>query len=195
MTRPIQYTNHAYEVVGYSPTWPDWYTVEAEVLKQIFEDIALKIDHVGSTSIPGMAAKPQLDILVQVEKIEYADNYTDALRKVGYEPYGDMLHKGGRLFSKWKGKVKVVNLHVYETSSPIVWEYLSVRDYLRTHPQEAEAYASLKIELYKKYPDDYLKYREFKDPYIDALKERIRSSSEASPSVAMKLRSSSTRES
>lgn len=177
MAQPIQYTNHAYEVVAYSPAWPTWYNGEAGALKDIFGDAALNIDHVGSTSIPDMAAKPQLDILVQVKNIKDADNHNDPLLRAGYKSYGDILHKGGRLFSKWEGKVKTVNLHVYEATSPIVWEYISVRDYLRTHPEEAKAYADLKINLYKEYPTDYLKYREFKDPYIEALIGRIRSNS------------------
>jgi GrpB-like predicted nucleotidyltransferase (UPF0157 family) len=173
MNRPIQYTNHAYEVVDYLPAWPAWYKDEEKVLKEIFGGSAIRIDHVGSTSVPGMAAKPQLDILIQVEGIESVDGHNDALSQAGYEAYGDMLHKGGRLFSKWRDGTKTVNLHVFETASPIVREYILVRNYLCAHPEEAEAYAALKVDLYKKYPNDYLKYRQFKDPYIAGLLSRI----------------------
>lgn len=177
MSEPIQYLSHPYEVVPYSTSWPAWFDNEAVILKEIFKDRALDIQHVGSTSIPGMSAKPQLDILLQVQAITEAEDCTEALEKRGYVAYGDMLHKGGRLFSRWKGNEKLINLHVFEASSPIVWEYLSVRDYLRTHEQEAKDYEALKIDLYTKYPTDYLKYREFKDPYIEELKSRIKDTS------------------
>ncbi len=177
MSEPIHYISHPYEVIPYSESWPDWYLREASILKDIFNDDAIDIQHVGSTSIPGMAAKPQLDILLQVRNIKVAEDYTKALQKAGYVAYGDMLHKGGRLFSRLKGDTKLINLHVFEATSPIVWEYISVRDYLREHEQEAKEYATFKLSLYAKYPTDYLKYREFKDPYIEELRKRIKSSS------------------
>lgn len=177
MSEPIQYISHPYEVVPYSDSWPKWYVSEASILQDIFGERATDIQHVGSTSIPGMSAKPQLDVLVQVQNISDADDCTEAMTQAGYAAYGDMLHKGGRLFSRWKGGSKLVNVHVFEVTSPIVWEYLAVRDYLRTHKQEAKDYAALKLNLYEKYPTDYLKYREFKDPYIEELKTRIRESS------------------
>lgn len=182
MPKPIQYISHPYEVAPYSPTWPIWYADEASGLRDIFKDKALDIQHVGSTSIPGMAAKPQLDILLQVRGIKDTDELTETLQEAGYIAYGDMLHKGGRLFSKWKRDTKVINLHVFEASSPIVWEYISVRNYLRTYEQEAKDYAAMKLSLYAKYPTDYLKYREFKDPYIEELKNRIKSASLSSSS-------------
>ena len=174
MPKPITYTtNHKYHIVEYSPQWPGWFAQEEKVLKGIFGDTALSIEHVGSTAVPGMAAKPQLDILVQMQNASDADAFTEALAAAGYTAYGDALKKGGRLFSRWENGEKVVNLHVYQPESPAVGEYIKVRDYLISHPEEAAAYAALKMELYEKYPDDYLKYREYKDPYIDAMKERI----------------------
>jgi GrpB-like predicted nucleotidyltransferase (UPF0157 family) len=120
-----------------------------------------------------MTAKPQLDILIQMKAIEEADVFNKQMSDAGYIAYGDALGKGGRLFSRWENGAKTVNLHIYQPESPEVWEYTAVRDYLISHPQEAKDYAALKIELHKKYPNDYLKYREFKDPYINDLKKRI----------------------
>ena len=174
MSEPIQYISHPYEVVPYSDSWPGLFVSEASIIQDVFGDKASDIQHVGSTSISGMSAKPQLDILVQMRNISDADDCRQAMTQAGYVAYGDMLHKGGRLFSRWKGDSKLVNVHVFEATSPIVWEYLAVRDYLRTHKKEAEDYAALKLSLYAKYPTNYLKYRELKDPYIEALKTRIR---------------------
>lgn len=174
MSQPITYTtNHKYRIVPYSPEWPEWFTKEAKTLKDIFGSAALSIDHVGSTAIPGMSAKPQLDILVQMKDAGEADACNEALADAGYKAYGDVLGKGGRLFSRWEHGEKAVNLHVYPPGSPAVGEYINVRDYLISHPIEAKDYAALKMELFQKYPDDYLKYREYKDPYIDAMKGRI----------------------
>ncbi len=174
MADAIQYSNHSYRVVTYSPVWPDWYAEEAQRIRKALNNQLLDIQHVGSTSIPGVAAKPQLDILVQVHSITEVDTYNDRLKDMGYEAYGDMLHKCGRLFSKWKNGEKTVNLHFYEISSPIVWEYTAVRDFLRSNPDEAQKYSELKLDLYSKYPEDYLAYRKIKDPYIYNLQERIK---------------------
>ena len=167
MSSAITYTtNHKYRIIPYSSEWPRWFTREAALLREIFGDTAIAIEHVGSTAVPGMAAKPQLDILLTVDAIEQADARTDDLKKSGYEAYGDALQKGGRLFSRWENGEKIVNLHVFLADSPVINEYIAMRDFLLAHPQAAKAYAALKLELYKKYPDDYLKYREFKDPFI-----------------------------
>lgn len=174
MSRPVTYTtNHKYELVPYSPEWPRWYTREAALLRKIFGPLLLDIQHVGSTAIPGMVAKPQLDILIQVVDITQVDICNDAMVAAGYVAYGDALQQHGRLFSRWNNDVKIVNVHIYQPESPAVRGYIGVRDYLIAHPGEAEKYAALKRELYKKYPHDYLKYRELKDPYIDKLKQRI----------------------
>jgi GrpB-like predicted nucleotidyltransferase (UPF0157 family) len=174
MAKPVTYTtNHKYEIVPYSPDWPKWYEKESALLRNVFKNSLLDIQHVGSTAIPGMAAKPQLDILIQVQDIIESDMLEEAMQAVGYQAYGNALKQGGRMFSRWDGDVKTVNVHVFQADSPIVQRYISVRDFLLTHPKEAEAYAQLKLDLYKKYPSDYLKYRELKDPYIDALRARI----------------------
>lgn len=174
MTGKITYTtNHKYRVVPYLADWPKWYTKEAARLQKIYGDAIHGIEHVGSTSVPGMAAKPQLDILVQMSDISKADAFNNSLQAIGYEAYGDALQKGGRFYSKWEHGEKVVNLHVYQPDAHAVWEYVAVRDYLRGNPQEAKDYAALKIELYKKYPTDYLKYREIKDAYMAEMIKRI----------------------
>jgi GrpB-like predicted nucleotidyltransferase (UPF0157 family) len=174
MTVPIKYTtNHRYELVDYSTDWPEWFIRESMVIKDIVGDVALGIQHVGSTAIPGMKAKPQLDILMTVKNISEIDTYNKPMKEAGYEVYGDILNKGGRLFSRWKEGTKTVNLHVYQPDSQIVWEYIAVRDYLLANPDEALKYSDFKTDLYNKYPDDYLKYRELKDPYMISLQKRI----------------------
>jgi GrpB-like predicted nucleotidyltransferase (UPF0157 family) len=176
MTEPIKYTtNHKYELVDYSTDWPEWFIIESSIIKDIVGDVALGIQHVGSTAIPGMKAKPQLDILMTVKNISDIDAYNEPMKKAGYEVYGDILDKGGRLFSRWNGGTKTVNLHVYQPDSPIVLEYIAVRDYLLANPDEALKYSAFKTDLYNKYPNDYLKYREHKDPYMISLQERIES--------------------
>jgi GrpB-like predicted nucleotidyltransferase (UPF0157 family) len=174
MAEPTKYTtNHKYVLVTYSTEWPVWFRKESTIIRDTVGDLALDIQHVGSTAIPGMTAKPQLDILMTVQNIEDVDNFVVAMKKAGYRSYGDILGKGGRLFSRWNGDTKTINLHVYQPHSPIVQEYIAVRDYLLVNPDEASKYAAYKIELYNKYPNDYLKYREFKDPYIVSMQERI----------------------
>jgi GrpB-like predicted nucleotidyltransferase (UPF0157 family) len=171
---PIVYTsNREYELVPFDPTWPEWYQKEAALLSSIFGDKLLSIQHVGSTSIPGMSGKPQLDILATMQNVEDADAFGEKLAEHNYKAYGDVLKKGGRLFSRWDGDAKTANFHIYEPGSPAIQEYLVVRNYMIAHPEVAQEYADLKLELVKKYPSDYLKYREYKDPRLNALKRRI----------------------
>jgi GrpB-like predicted nucleotidyltransferase (UPF0157 family) len=167
------YTGRKYHVEEYDLAWKQRFEFESQKIKAIFNDDALDIQHVGSTSVPGMAGKPTIDILVIVGDIATGDKYNDEMKALGFEPLGDFLNKGSRLFIKNKDNSRLVNLHVFTKDNPHVIEMLKIRDYLRTHPTDVQEYSDLKKELFKKYPDDYGMYRKFKDEWMKKLIQRI----------------------
>lgn len=133
------------EVVSYDSHWPYLYEKEAETIKNALGNNLLEIHHIGSTSVPGLIAKPKIDMIAVVQDPLLA---CDKLEKIGIQYRGEYnipLHYG---FSKRDGAIDI-NLHVYEKSHPEIELNLLFRDYLRTHPDKRDAYAHLKRELLK----------------------------------------------
>ena len=130
------------EVVPYDPNWPHIYEKEAALIRQALGGNCLAIHHIGSTSVPGLAAKPKIDIIAVVQDPLLA---RDQLEKIGIQYRGEYnipLHYG---FSK-RGDIDL-NLHVYEEFHPEIELNLCFRDYLRSHPNKRDDYARLKEEL------------------------------------------------
>ncbi|MES2345405.1 MAG: bifunctional GrpB family protein/GNAT family N-acetyltransferase [Chlamydiota bacterium] len=134
------------EVIPYDPAWPKQFELEADQIKKALGDLCIAIHHVGSTSVPGLAAKPKIDIIVVVK-----NNPMETIKKleaVGFDYRGEFnipLHYG---FSK-RGKISV-NLHVYEEQHPEIELNLTFRDYLRNHPEIRDEYTALKQGLLEK---------------------------------------------
>lgn len=167
------YKNRKYEVLPYDHTWAEQFAEESKVLKSIFADEAISIEHVGSTAIQGLAGKPTIDVLVIVDDISTADRLKEKMEFSGYQSLGEYVMQGARLFVKESDNNRTRNIHVFQRNHPHVQEMLQLRDYLRTHPDVANEYNNLKFDLAKKYPDDYEQYRRFKDRWMNALKEKI----------------------
>lgn len=130
------------EVVPYDPNWPHIYEKEAELIRQALRGNCLAIHHIGSTAVPGLAAKPKIDIIAVVQDPLSA---RDQLEKIGIQYRGEYnipLHYG---FSK-RGDIDL-NLYVYEEAHPEIELNLCFRDYLRNHTNKRDDYARLKEEL------------------------------------------------
>lgn len=137
--------NRKIEVVPYDPVWPQQYALEADQIKGALGTNCIAIHHVGSTAVPGLAAKPKIDILVVVNQPE---DTLEKLAAIGFDYRGEYnipFHYG---FSK-RGKVNV-NLHVYQNGHPEIALNLAFRNYLRIHPEIRDAYAALKKGLLEK---------------------------------------------
>lgn len=130
------------EVVPYSSEWPSLFEKESLAVRRALKGNCLAVHHVGSTSVPGLAAKPKIDMLAVVKEPSEA---ISALEAVGYTYRGEFnipMHYG---FSK-RGAVDV-NLHVYEEGNPEIELNLVFRDYLRQHASARDAYSALKMSL------------------------------------------------
>jgi GrpB-like predicted nucleotidyltransferase (UPF0157 family) len=153
-------------VVPYDPSWERLYEREAARISTVFRDEALGIEHIGSTSIKGIYAKPIIDILVQVKDITRVDGLNSMLAAFNYIPQGENGLVGRRYFTKGGHEVRKYNVHTFQTGHAEIARCLDFRDYLRTHPTEAQAYSELKQALAAQYPHDINGYMAGKDSFI-----------------------------
>lgn len=130
------------EIVPYNPAWPLCYQEEAKRIEGALDDNFLAVHHVGSTSVPGLAAKPKIDIIAVVKRPEET---VEQLKTIGFDYRGENNIPLHYKFSK-RDPVNV-NLHVYENNHPEIELNLTFRDYLRNHQEIKEEYAVLKHEL------------------------------------------------
>lgn len=152
-------------IVTYDLEWPGMFLELATGLRGALGDVALRIDHIGSTSIPGLAAKPIIDVQISVASFEPIDIYQAPLESLGfiYRPNNPDLTK--RYFREQPGERRT-HIHVRQIGSFSQQFPLLFRDYMRSHPQQAECYAELKYRLADEYTDDRLGYVAAKEPFI-----------------------------
>jgi GrpB-like predicted nucleotidyltransferase (UPF0157 family) len=154
------------EVVSYRIDWPEEFDREAKALRRIFGDQLITIHHFGSTAIPGISAKPIIDILLTVREIDSADALSDELEELGYNAVGEYGITGRRFFYKGTEELRSHHLHVYQFDNPHILRHLAFRDYMRTHPMTAHRYGQLKEELARQFPEDMDKYIAGKNAFV-----------------------------
>jgi 16S rRNA processing protein RimM len=156
-------------VVDYDPSWAQRFEAEAARLQEALGTVAVRVEHVGSTSVPDLAAKPVIDIQLSVASLEPMAPYRDALERVGYEWLPDPATPAHRIFVRPKGSVeREVNLHVCETGSDWERDNLAFRDRLRADPVAREEYAALKRGLALRHGNDVESYADDKSDFIRA---------------------------
>ncbi|NGX58864.1 MAG: Dephospho-CoA kinase [Chlamydiae bacterium] len=128
-------------IVDYDPLWPQWFEEEVEPIKSALGEKCIALHHIGSTAVPGLSAKPVIDILAVVKAFSAVN--TVALEGLGFEARGEVI-ESGRYFSKENPRV---HLHLFEEGNPLIEYHLKFRDWLRTHEEDCKAYAALKLEL------------------------------------------------
>lgn len=156
-------------VVPYDPTWVEKYEVEATTLRKLFGDNLIEIHHVGSTSIPNMTAKPIIDMMPVVHDITAVDELNAAMIDLGYEPCGEYGIAGRRYFYKGSDQHRTHHVHAFEPNNPQVPNHLDFRDYLCIHPDDAQAYADLKIQVAKDNPYNIQGYIDGKHAFIQEI--------------------------
>ncbi|MFC5602313.1 GrpB family protein [Sporosarcina koreensis] len=154
----------------YDENWVQMFNEEALVLRSIFGEEIIKFEHFGSTSVPGMKAKPVIDMMCLVKDIEKIDTFNEQMLSLDYDVAGEWGIEGRRLFRKG-GEDRTHHIHVYQQGNPHIQRHLVLRDYLRTHPKEVERYTYLKEELAQRYDDTAL-YSKAKKPFVKELEQR-----------------------
>lgn len=159
-----------YAIEPYNPEWANQFELIKKDILSAFGDLALEIEHIGSTSIPGMWAKPLIDVMVIVENIESLFHATESMKSMGYECGENYIAPRTMIFYKTgKDDQKLINIHVCEPNSYKIKQFIALRDFLRTFPEKAQEYSEFKKHLYAKHPDSYVAYREEKGPFLTRL--------------------------
>lgn len=157
------------EIVEYDPRWPARFALESARIRSVLAEPALEIEHHGSTAVPGLAAKPVIDILVAVDSMARATRYAMVLVEYGYEEvdprYREMWPERIVLVRREHG-TRVCHIHLMLRGHPIWTRLLAFRDYLRSHPEVAAEYAALKRDLARTAGSDRHAYMTAKGDFI-----------------------------
>jgi GrpB-like predicted nucleotidyltransferase (UPF0157 family)/RimJ/RimL family protein N-acetyltransferase len=160
------------EVVTYDPQWTTRFRVEADRLRTLFGPEALAIHHIGSTAVPGITAKPIIDILLEVRDIDRIDDYNGRMRALGYDPRGSYGLPRRRYFPRVENGIHTFHVHAWQHADVEIPRHLAFRDYMIAHPEEALAYGRLKQELVEHSAGDREQYSAGKNAYCQEIQQR-----------------------
>jgi GrpB-like predicted nucleotidyltransferase (UPF0157 family) len=160
----------------YDQKWLEVFKKEKKILQKVLKDTIIDIQHVGSTAVPGIPAKPIIDIAVAISRVnrKKVEMYIKPLKKVGYVYRGEDRPRQ-HLFAKGSEKKRICYLHMVKFDSKDWKNYLLFRNYLRTHKKIAEEYAKLKLSLARKFPNNRTLYTDGKDKFIQKILKRAKS--------------------
>lgn len=169
----LQPLNSTVLIVDYDPEWPRQFAVEAAKIRAALGERALVLEHAGSTSVPGLAAKPILDILLVVADSADEPSYVPGLERAGYV----LRTREPEWFEHrvLKGIDPAVNLHVFSPGCPETERMLLMRDWLRTHDDDRELYENTKRELAQRTWKYVQNYADAKTAVVEAILARARS--------------------
>jgi GrpB-like predicted nucleotidyltransferase (UPF0157 family) len=154
-------------VAPYDPDWPRRFEAERAILAALFEGTEAAIEHIGSTAVPGLGAKPVIDVLVGVRALVEAERLVPRLEAAGYEyvPEYERELAERRYFRKPPRGPRAVHVHCVVKESALWIRYLACRDQLRAHPASAAAYDELKRDLAVRLTKH--EYAKAKDPFVE----------------------------
>jgi GrpB-like predicted nucleotidyltransferase (UPF0157 family) len=150
-----------------SADWPRLFDEEAERLRKLLGGEVVEIHHIGSTAVPGLAAKPIIDLLPVVRAIERVDVLAAALGAAAYRAWGEYGLSGRRYFTRDDATgLRTHNMHIYAEHNPEIVRHLAFRDYLRAHSTVCREYEEVKRRAYALHPADIDLYNDAKNDWI-----------------------------
>ena len=152
--------------------WPSHFQSEAAAIRAALGDQVTRVEHIGSTSVPGLAAKPVVDIQVSVRSMVPRSAYADALVGLGYRWAIDPWSVEHEFFSKDTNGERAFHIHVCPDGSEWERRHIAFRDWLRDNPDDAARYERLKRELAERHPRDTYSYAAAKTGFIQAIQDR-----------------------
>ena len=161
-------------VVPHDPRWCEEFEAESKHVASCLGENVVAAHHIGSTAIPGIYAKPVIDILVEVSDIHLVDERGREMESLGYEVKGEYGISGRRYFRKESCGVRTHHVHVFETGSPHIERHIAFRDHMLAHPDDAKAYSDLKRKLAEAHPTNIDAYMDGKEPFIQEVDRRAR---------------------
>ena len=167
-------------VVDYDPQWPILFEKEKEAILAALRNRFLMVEHIGSTAVPGLAAKPLIDIAVGIQKLADAPVLIPCIEQLGYsyEPTFEQLVPERRFFWKGTPTVHTFHIHLAEPDHPVLVKPIQFRDYLRKHPDAAQEYGILKKELAKRCVQDLDTYVAGKTGFVEKVMLQIEEETE-----------------
>jgi len=162
---------YSYDFSKYNPDWILHFEQEQKLLTDILSIDINEIYHVGSTSIPGMSAKPTIDILISINNINYFQK--EKLLINNYYLRNSSIEENTLTFFKLNNQnEKTINIHVCEKGSRKARSLMHMKDFLIANPKIANEYSKLKYKNYLKYSNSYLRYQKAKEFYLKELENK-----------------------
>jgi GrpB-like predicted nucleotidyltransferase (UPF0157 family) len=158
-------------ITDYNPHWPIMYEEEKSRILGVIEHKVVNIEHIGSTAVPGLGAKPIIDIMAGFHRLSDAEECIEPLQTIGYEYSPPSI--AGIPERRYLNKANY-HLHMVEVTSDFWKRHLLFRDSLRTHPEVAQQYLELKKDLAARHGTERESYTEAKTSFIEQVVERAR---------------------
>lgn len=160
-------TPHKVVIMPYDPNWPAMAKEIAATLKDALGDNLLTVEHIGSTSVPGLAAKPIIDMIPVVKDLSQLDAQQELIKASGYKWHGEFGIEGRRFctYTNEAGE-RTIHLHFFEQGFPAIERHLAFRDYLIAHPAIAATYEKEKKRAAQLQANDSLAYNDEKAAWV-----------------------------
>ena len=155
-------------VVPYDPAWKKTFEEIREEIEAALGELAVAVEHVGSTSVEGLSAKPCIDLDVVIRDYSVFDAVAAKLETIGYFHEGDLGIKEREAFG-YTNKPHLHHLYVCPQNSPELHRHITFRNYLRCHPEAVRKYGAVKEEAARLFPQDIDGYMQYKAPCIEEL--------------------------
>ena len=154
------------KLVPYNPIWETLFEMEKDTLLNTIGDYVSDIEHIGSTSVPGLKAKPIIDMVAAVEDLSVYTKLIDSLTKLGYEYMPERVFDDRVFFPKGPRENRTHHLSLVVENSAGWTEPIAFRDYLRNSPHKRQAYQTLKERLAEQFPNDRASYTKAKSIFF-----------------------------
>jgi len=154
-------------LIEYDAQWPALFAAEQQRIRDHCGTLTVRLEHVGGTSIPGMCAKPVLDIAAGVPRGTAIQGCVAALDRAGYEHRGERGVPGRQYFRR--GQPRSYHVHLVEADGPLWRDYVAFRDYLRAHTEAARQFANLKRVLAARFSRDREAYMNAKSLHVEEI--------------------------
>ncbi len=162
------------EVVPHRPEWAELFAQERDAILAACAGVVLRVEHIGSTAVPGLSAKPVLDLMPGVKASSDGAKAVEPMRTIGYECLGEYGIPGRLYFQKFREGRRVAHAHLFEIDSLPWRRHLLFRDLLRNDAGAAQAYERLKRTLAERFRNDRHAYTDGKAGFIEWLLARAR---------------------
>ena len=168
------------EIVDYDPRWPDSFASEAARVLLALSGHVIGVEHIGSTAVEGLVAKPVIDMQVGARSLDSTDEIVAALTAIGYAyvPELEQVFPARRYFFKMEGSRRTHQVHLVERSNSEWWDrHIAFREWLRAHPEDRGAYGAMKRRLATTHRHDRDGYTNAKSEFVGATVAKARDGS------------------